>query len=186
MKRITGLIVVLFVLSSFQGMKLVKTKVDDSITISIPETFLPMTEAEINTKYVSTKPPVALFTDQSRMVDLGINVAFSRWRPEDLELMRSFYKSNIMGLYDEVQFITEEMREINGRQYAIFEFLSIVTDDENTAFDATNRSQYTYIQYTIVNYKTVLFNFSCPARLKGQWQQVAGQIMSTVKIAKNI
>jgi hypothetical protein len=186
MTRLTVIVPILFALSGFQNVKLVKTKVAEGITVEIPSSFISMTEAEINTKYISTKPPVALYTDQSRLVDFGVNVAFSRWRPEDIEMMKSFYKSNIMGLYDDVQFIKETTTEINGRTFAVFEFLSTVRDDNGSPLENKSVSQYTYIQYTIINYKTVLFNFSCPIRMRDQWQSVAAQIMESVKIEKNL
>jgi hypothetical protein len=167
-------------------MKLVKTKVNESITISLPEEFTAMTQTELNTKYVSAKAPVAVYTDYSKTVDLGINIAYSRWNPEDMEIMMSFYKSNIMGLYDEVQFITENIQEINGREFAIFEFLSKVNDTEGTSIDQSSVSKFIRIQYTIVQSKTVLFNFSCPERLKDKWAPVAKEILESVKISKTL
>ena len=145
-----------------------------------------MSNEDRNRKYVSSKDPVAVYTDLSRTVDLGVNVAYSRWNQEDLEMMKSFYKSNIMGLYDEVQFITEEIKEINGKEFAIFEFVSQVIDDEGTTVNQRAISKYVRIQYTIVKSKTVLFNFTCPARLKEKWAPVAKKIMESVKISKTL
>ncbi len=175
-----------FILSSFQHVKYVKTKVNDDITISLPDDFTLMSSEDRNRKYVSSKDPVAVYTDFSRTVDLGINVAYSRWNKEDLEIMKSFYKSNIMGLYDEVQFITEEIKEINGKEFAIFEFVSQVTDEEGTTINQSAISKYVRIQYTIVKSKTVLFNFTCPARQKEKWAPVAKKILESVKISKTL
>lgn len=167
-------------------MKLVKTKVNESITMSLPEEFTIMEQEELNRKYVSSKPPVAAYTDFSKTVDLGVNIAYSRWNAEDLEIMMSFYKSNIMGLYDEVQFITEEIQDIKGRQYVVFEFMSKVNDSEGTTIDQSSISKYVRIQYTIVNSKTVLFNFSCPGRMKEKWAQVAKESLESIKISKTL
>ena len=186
MKPLYLILLSIFFLSFSQGSKFTKTKVNDDITISLPEDFTLMSENDRNSKYVSSKAPIAVYTDFSRMVDLGINVAYSRWKQEDLEIMKSFYKSNIMGLYDEVQFINEEIREINGKEFAIFEFLSIVTDEEGSTIDQSSISKYIRIQYTIVNSKTVLFNFTCPARQKEKWAPVAHRILESVKISKTL
>ena len=91
-----------------------------------------------------------------------------------------------MGLYDEVQFITEKIQEINGRNYVVFEFLSKVNDTEGTTIDQSSISKFIRIQYTIVNYKTVLFNFSCPARVKDKWAPIAKESLESVKISKTL
>lgn len=184
--RATFLIIIFFAASSFQNVKLVKTKVNDSITLSLPQEFSLMTEEELNRKYVSAKVPLAVYTDFSKTVDLGVNIAYSRWNAEDLEIMMSFYKSNIMGLYDEVQFIAEAVREINGRDFVVFEFLSKVNDTEGTTIDNSSISMFVRIQYTIVKSKTVLFHFSCPERVKDKWAPIANEILESAKISKTL
>lgn len=186
MKIFLSFIFAVALLCSFQHVKYVKTKVNDDITLLLPQDFLLMTEADINSKYVSSKPPVAAYTDFTRNVDFGINVAYSRWNPGDLEIMRSFYKSNIMGLYDEVQFIKDEVEEINGREFAVFEFISSVRDDDESSISQNPISKYIRIQYTIVKSKTVLFNFTCPARQKDKWAPVAKEILESVKLSKTL
>jgi hypothetical protein len=145
-----------------------------------------MDQVELNRKYVSAKPAVAAYTDYSKEIDLGINIAYSRWNQEDLEIMKSFYKSNIMGLYNEVQFITENIQEINGRDFVVFEFVGSVIDTEGTSFVEGAINKFIRIQYTIVQGKTVLFNFSCPERVKEKWIPVVSQIMESVKISKTL
>ena len=172
--------------TSFQRVKLVKTKVNNDITILLPEEFTLMSQADLNLKYFSSKSPIAVYTDFSKSVDLGVNIAYSRWNPEDLEIMKSFYKSNIMGLYDEVQFIKEGIEEINGKDFAVFEFVSSVNDEEGTMIDQGSISKYVRIQYTIVKSKTVLFNFTCPARQQAKWAPIAQQILESVKISKTL
>ena len=165
---------------------MVKTKVSDSITMLLPQDFIPMSQQEINTKYVSAKPPVAAYTDYSREVDFGVNIAYSQWNPDDLEIMKSFYKSNIMGFYSEVQFITEDIIEINGRNFVVFEFLGNVIDEEGTTLNQGSISKFVRIQYAIVQGKTVLFNFSCSGRLKDHWAPLSKEMMESVKISKTL
>lgn len=186
MKLLFPLWISLFLLTSFQSIKYVKTKVNDAITMSLPQDFTLMSPTDLNSKYVSSKAPIAAYTDFSGTVDLGVNVAYSRWNREDLEIMKSFYKSTIMGLYDEVQFINEDIREINGRNFAVFEFLSRVVDEEGTTINPGAISKFVRIQYTIVESKTVLFNFSCPARQKDRWAPIAKEILESVKISKTL
>jgi len=171
----------------FQQMKYLKTKVNDNITLSLPEGFRLLEKSEIDRKYVAAKAPLAAFTDaMSGKVDIGVNVAFSQWNPEDLDIMKSFYKSNIMGLYDEVRFISEEIIEIDDEKYAVFEFISTVKDEEGTSFNQSATSMYTRIHYGIINRKTLLLNFSCPASQQNTWAPVAKYVLQSVKIKKTL
>ena len=186
MKQFFILFVSCILFISFQQVKYVKTKVNDDISLLLPSEFTLMSQADLNTKYASSKTPIAVYTDFSRYVDLGVNVAYSRWNEEDLEIMKSFYKSNIMGLYNEVQFIKEDIENINGKDFAVFEFISSVYDEEGAAPNQNAISKYVRIQYCISKSKTVLFNFSCPARQKDKWAPVAKQILESVKISKTL
>lgn len=187
MKSFSLAILIALVFMGFQEMKYIKTKVNDNISILLPEGFRLLDKSEIDRKYVAAKAPMAAYTDNmSGSIDIGVNVAFSQWNPEDLEIMRSFYKSTIMGLYDEVQFITEEVFEIDGRSFATFEFVSVVKDDAGTSMSEGATSKYTRIHYGIINHKTLLLNFTCPAIQKNKWAPVAKQVLESVKIGKTL
>jgi hypothetical protein len=186
MKNIKVLFILPLFLFAFQSVKLEKTKIGKSITVDLPDSFILMTQSEINLKYVSVREPLALYSDETRNVDLSVNVAFSKWNAGDLELMKSFYKSSIMGLYDEVHFVKERIEDINGRRFAVFEFVSAIRAESNSPISANVVGRYTYIQYAIVNGKTVLFNLSCPTRLKDKWAPIAQEIMNSVKIKDSL
>ncbi len=187
MRKIVFVLPLFFVfLSSFQEVKLVKTKIGDGITMQIPENFVLVSQQEVKQRNISDKDPLAYYTDQSGDVDFVVNMAFSRWRNSDIEMMRSFYKSNIMGLYDQVNFIRDEVDEINDRSFAVFEFVSKVEDERNLSISGNAISKYVYIEYAIINNKTVLFTFSCPARLKNYWEATARKMMNSVNISKTL
>ena len=175
------------ILASFQNnTKLVKKKIGDGITMEVPENFVLVSSEEMKQRTRSDDEPLAYYTDPSGDVDLVVNLAYSRWRSTDLEMMRSFYKSNIMGLYDHVNFTRDDIEEINGKQFAVFEFVSKIDDDRNVSISGNAITKYVYIQYAIVNHKTVLCTFSCPARLKNYWAETAGKMMHSVVISKTL
>lgn len=187
MKKAVFILPFIFVLlSSFQSAKLVKKKIGDAITMEIPEDFVLVSEQEVRQRNISDKQPLAYYTDQSGDVDLVINLAFSRWRSTDLEMMRSFYKSNILGLYDQVNFIRDDVEEVNGKSFAVFEFISKTEDERNLSIGGNAISKYVYIEYTIVNHKTLLCTFSCPAHLKDYWQGTAKKMMDSINISKTL
>ena len=186
MKPFLILLTSFILFTSFQKVKYVKTKVNNAVSLLLPEGFTLMSQADLLSRYDSDKAPVAVYTDFTRSVDLGVNVAYSRWNAEDIEIMQSFYKSTIMGLYDEVQFIKEDIYEINGKDFAVFEFVSSVRDDEGTTINQSPINKFIRIQYTIVKSKTVLFNFSCPANQRDKWAPIAKEILESVKISKTL
>lgn len=186
MKTIFILILSSSILFQLQQSKFVKTKVSDGISLLLPEDFMPVSQEDLARKYLSAKPPVALYTDYSRVVDFGVNVAYSKWNEEDLGIMQNFYKSNIMGLYNEVQFMNESIENIEGRDFAVFEYICSVYDEEETTINQGTISKYVRIQYAIVNNKTILFNFSCPASQKDKWAPISKEILKSVKISKTL
>jgi len=168
-----------------QPVELKKTKISDDISIELPTRFSPLTNQEINQKFISYRKPLAVYGDEARVVDFGVNVSFTSWGNEDLSLMKQFFKSSILNLYDTVVMLNEGMEEINGVQYAVFEFVSSVRGEENSFVHDDTISKYTYLQYALVNGKTLLFNISCPARARGKWAPVAHEMMHSIKIKKS-
>ncbi|MCV9389396.1 DUF1795 domain-containing protein [Reichenbachiella ulvae] len=170
--------------SFFQN--LTDTQVTENITMPIPSGFRPMTDDEIVSKYFTTKKPLVLYTDESLQVDLGVNQSVTQWAEKDVEIMASFQKSNIYNLYDDVQVISEGIKEVNGKQAAYMEFVSTIKPDENSFRDDGSIVKYTYIQYIIVGRHALVFNFTCPAAYKNEWQETAKKIMDGVSIKGKI
>jgi len=156
--------------------KLVKTKITQDITVSIPENFSVMTPEDVNQRYKSYRKPIALFTDPR-------NFSFSKWAVGDLEILAKFYKSSLLNLYTEVEFINEGMRSINGKEYVHFEFISTISSTEDNSMVIRNPiRKYTQLLYTVDKGRTIIFNFSCPAEQQLTWQLDASRIMASVNI----
>ncbi|MEQ8810023.1 MAG: hypothetical protein RIE59_13205 [Imperialibacter sp.] len=161
------------------------TKVTDYITVSLPSDFRPMNEQEINSKYVYTRRPMALYTDYGVTVDFGINRGNNQWAQGDLTILKDFYKANISSLYDEVSFTKDAIETINGREFAVFEFVAIVKPEEDAITNESALRTYSYIQYTIVNNQTLVFTLSSPYQHIRKWKDLAPRIMQSVSIKKN-
>ncbi|MDP4680044.1 MAG: hypothetical protein NWS46_06710 [Cyclobacteriaceae bacterium] len=161
-------------------------KINESISMSIPQDFRPMTNDEIADRYFTTKRPMALFTDPSLTADLGVNKSITNWAEKDIEIMKSFQKSSIYSLYDNINMLSEGIQEVNGRKFAYFEFVSSVKDEDNAFVRKGDINKYTYIQYAIINGQSLVFNFTCPSRNKDMWQEKVGQIMKSIELKKNL
>ncbi|MDN5216243.1 hypothetical protein QQ020_29515 [Fulvivirgaceae bacterium BMA12] len=176
------LILIIPILSAKAQPALVKTKIGEEITISMPEELVPMTEEDFASKFISPKKPIAVYTNGQRVVEFSINESNTTWEEKDLALMKSFYKSSILSLYDQVKFLQEKILEINKKRFVIFEFSSQVKGNKASLVDQRDIKKYTYIQYTIKNGKTVLLNFNCPLRDQQYWQPVVHQMMGSIRI----
>lgn len=174
------------IFSTFQSNDLTKVSVTEEITMMIPSQFRLMTDDEIASRYFSTKRPIAIYTDQSVTIDLGVNKSVTQWSAEDLEIMVSFQKSNIYNFYDEIEMISQGIKEVNGKKAAYFEFVSTVKpDNNNQSFRSQSAvKKYTYIQYMIVGKHSWLFNFTSPIQLQNQWQPQLADIMNSVEFIK--
>lgn len=159
---------------------MVKTEVAENIFLSLPSTFRPMTDDEISGKYFSMQRPMAMYTDQNLLVDIGVNLSSSRWSENDISIMKSFQKSNIYSLYDEVEMISEGQKEVNGKNFVYFEFVSTVKGDKSSIKNNRAIKKYTLIQYLVKNGQSLVFNFTCPAAIQSKWQATAQDIMNSV------
>lgn len=175
----------LVMFSSFQQVPLKKQKLNDKITISLPETFRTMTDEEVVSSYTMYRKPLALFLDiQDPKVHLGVNVSASRWRNSDLPMLKEFYKATILDLYSEVDFVQDKIIESDGKSFAVFEFTSAVkpTDKEQSIIETSPIRRYYYIQYTVVDGEVIIFNFNAPIRVQLYWADIASKIMSSIRI----
>ena len=182
--RWTSLLLV--VLSSFTlaSGDLVRTDIYEGVSLSLPKVFHPMSEALLREKYVAARRPLAAYTDPNQQVAFGLNVSNTRWQAGDLAMLKDFYRASLLELYDEVDFLTESVEEIRGREFVIFEFVSVVRPDENETSFVNQKPirQYTYVQYTIRQQKTWVLDFSVPARAQDEWQETARRMMSSVRM----
>jgi hypothetical protein len=165
--------------------KLVKTKLTKEIIVYLPADFTPMTDDDLAKKYFTYRKPTAMYTNPDRVVDFGLNITETRWRQEDLPLLKKFYKSGIAKMYSNVNFIQDTIQTINKRDYVVFEFVSELKDeDANSARRGTGVKQYSYMQYTVKDNRVHVFNFTCPSQIRPRWQETAHAIMQTIKISE--
>ena len=161
--------------------KLVRTKIDNGISFGLPSNMHAMTDVEIASKYVSYRDALGFYTDEDRMADFIINHSATPWSPNDIEMLKDVYKSSIYNLYTEVDMIREEIREVHGRKFIIYEFISSVSE-ENSMVQKADIVAYNFVGYTIVKNKVYVFTFSCPKRLQPKWQNTAQAMMDSIKI----
>jgi hypothetical protein len=166
----------------FSQSKLVKTKVADGITVSMPSELTPMTPDDIVQRYPSVRAPLAAYTNRNRTADFSINTSATQWPDDNTELAQKFFKSGITNLFDRVDFIDQGVKEINKRKFIFFEFESRVNGNRMKEGEQSAVFRYTYIQYLIKKDRAIVFSFSCPKDLKSEWQPIVHAMMTSVKL----
>ncbi len=166
-------------LFSFTADELVKVKLNKEVTVYIPESFTPMTAEDMKIRYQSYRVPLALYTDDSRLVEFGVNRSFTQWQENDLAMMGKFYEASLSELYDKVTYIDKGIKEVNGHQFVYFEFNSLVYP-ENDYQDSVKK--YTYLMYALSEGASYIFNFTCEKSLQKKWQPTAQKVMSQIQL----
>jgi hypothetical protein len=161
--------------------KLVKVKVSDTITVSIPKGWMPMDALDFTQRYPSVRAPLAGYTNEERTIDFSVNVSATQWPDTDLELAQKFFKAGVLNMFDRVEMIKEGIYEVNKKKFIFFEFDSRINGRQQEGLqDPVLR--YTYIQYLIEPGKALVFSFNCPRRQKEEWQETARVMMKSIKV----
>src|SRR5688500_6532871 len=118
------------VLSGFDQPKLIKTKVAEGISASIPQGWRPMDGLDFTERYPSVRAPLAAYTNPDRTVDFSVNISATRWPDGNLEIASKFFKSSLTNMFDRVTMIDEGIHEVNGKKLIYFEFESRVNGNK--------------------------------------------------------
>ncbi|MCU0420904.1 MAG: hypothetical protein MUC38_14730 [Cyclobacteriaceae bacterium] len=162
--------------------KLVKVKVNDSITVSLPAELKPMTPEDIALRYPSVRAPLGAFTNPDRVVDFSVNISATQWPDMNHEMAAQFFKASVFHMFDRTQMLEEGIHEIHGQKYIYFKFESRVNGTKGIAGEQPPILKYTYIQYLLGSERTLVFTFTCPREQKLEWQKVSEEVMKSIKI----
>jgi hypothetical protein len=161
--------------------KLMKVKVNDALTISVPREWNPMDAMDFTQRYPSVRAPLAAYTNVDRTIDFSVNISATQWPDKDAELAQKFFKASLMTMFDRVEMIDEGVREVNKKKFIFFEFDSRINGTRQEG-QKDPVLRYTYIQYLLQADKTLVFSFNCPRREKQEWQETARLMMNSVKV----
>ncbi len=162
--------------------KLVKTKVDDNITIYVPQLMIPMTPEDLAQRFPSVRAPLAAFTDMDRAAEFSVNISATRWPDGNIEMAKGFFKSALVNLYDRVDMINEGVIELHKKKFAFYEFESRINGDKYKQGLKDPVLSYTYTQYYVDKKRTLVFTFSCPRAMKDEWVATVHDMMAKVRV----
>jgi hypothetical protein len=169
-------------LISFDQPKLVKVKVNDDITISIPKEWQPMDELDFTERYPSVRAPLAAYTNTERTIDFSVNISATRWAEADLEMAGEFFKASIRNMFDRVEMLDEGIREVNGKSFVFFKFESRVNGNRTDIGNTDPVLKYSYLHYLVQPQRTLVFSFNCPRRNRQEWEKVSDAMMKNIRV----
>ncbi|MBC6697519.1 hypothetical protein [Hymenobacter sp. BT190] len=177
--RLAPLLLAVLLLAAFAAPKLKKTAITKSLTVGVPEGFQALPDDGIAAKYPSPRKPLAVFSNNSGRVDFSVAQKPSTFTSRDYALLLKIYKASIQNMYSKVEFLSEDIRTINKRDFVALEFVSTVADTRRTSNLAPIR-RYQMVQYTITGDQLTVFTFVAPADEQPQWQPTARAVMNSI------
>jgi len=181
MRYLAFLAIILLAGVAFAQPKLKKTQISKEISVLLPQDFTPLTDDAIARKYPASTKPLAVYTSPNGQIDFSVTQKRSQFQAQDLSMLREFYKANLLERFTKVDFIRQEVAQVKGKDYIIFEFVSTVADERGT----TNLGQvqkYSIVQYTIQGDQLLIFTMHAPFMLKNDWQPIMRQVMSSINL----
>lgn len=178
--KITAFLLLLLSLTAFAPKpKLTATKLGTGLTVGVPAGFTPLPDDGIAVKYPSPRKPLAVFSNPSGRVDYSVAVRPTTFESFDYGVLLKIYKSSIQRLYSKVDFLKEDIRTVNGRDFIYFEFVSSVTDARRNSQLAPIK-KYQVVQYAIQGQQLYVYTFVAPAEEQAQWQPTAQAVMDAI------
>ncbi|MHA6246860.1 hypothetical protein ACXYMU_02910 [Pontibacter sp. CAU 1760] len=166
---------------AFAQPKLKKIQLSKNLTVMLPRDFTPLSDDGIARKYPASTKPLAVYTSPNELVDFSVTQKKSGFRAQDLDMLREFYKANLLETFSKVDFIRQEVTKVKGQDFIVFEFVSSVEDERGTT-NLAPMQKYSIVQYTIVGNQLMIFTLHTPFVMKNEWQQPAREIMGSIQM----
>jgi len=177
-----AMVSIFLLLGAAEKPKLVKTKVNENLSIMVPKEWIAMDGMDFTQRYPSVRAPLAAYTNQERTVDFSVNISATQWPDANLEMSKKFFKASLMNMFDRVDILDEGIHEVSKKKLIFFEFESRVEGNKKNQELKDPILKYTYVQYLIEPNRTLVFSFNCPRRMKDEWQETAHAMMSGLKL----
>ena len=175
------LTIILLTGAALADTKLKKVQITKEISVMLPQDFTPLPDDGIARKYPAATKPLAVYTSPNGQIDFSVTQKRSQFKPSDLDMLREFYKAALLEKFTNVDFIRDEVVEIKGQNFIVFEFVSTLTDQRAGSMLAPVQ-KYSTIQYTIQGNQLLIFTLHTPFVLKKDWQPTARKIMDSIKV----
>ncbi|MBF9253480.1 hypothetical protein I2I11_09270 [Pontibacter sp. 172403-2] len=161
--------------------RLRKVEISKEISAMLPQDFTLLSDDWIARKYPAPVKPLAVYSDPNGRIDFSVTQKPSQFKPQDLKMLLAFYKANLLETFTKVDFIRQEVTQVKGKDFIVFEFVSTLAD-ERAGSSLAPVQKYSIIEYTIQNGQLLIFTLHTPLNMKNEWQNTVRDIMASVKV----
>jgi hypothetical protein len=145
---------------------------DDHLKILLPQSFKQMSDQELATKYPrSGSLPQEAYSNESGTVSLAFNHTSNKLSPADLPDFRQSFARQFKGTLG-IEFKGSSIKNINGRDFAILEFIS----------PAMDTNIYNLMFLTSLDNRLLICTFNCVQSEMGKWKPTSQQILNSVQV----
>lgn len=176
------LLSILLAFSSFEEPKLKRIKATENISVMLPATWHPMDELDFSERFPSVRAPLFAYTDEDRQLSFSINISATQWPDANANIAQRFFKASLFNMFDKVEIVREGIRTVNKKQFIFFEFESTVRGNARELDQQSSIMRYTSIAYLVQPERTLVFSFTCPRRLRQDWEATALRIMESIRV----
>lgn len=162
--------------------KLTTVKLASGLSVGVPVGFAALPDDGIAAKYPSPRKPLAVYSNPSGRVDFSVAQRPTMFLSSDYAVLLKIYKASIQRLYSKVEFLTEDIRTVNGRDFVSFEFVSTLGDNRMGKSQLAPIRRYQAVQYAIKDDLLYVFTFVAPAEEQAQWRPTAQAVMSAIAL----
>ena len=113
---------------AFAQPKLKKVQITKELSVMLPQDFEPLPIEEIAREYPASVKPLAVYTSLNGQVDFSVTQKPTQFRQQDLDMLREFYKANLVETFTKIDFLRQEVTEVKGQKFIVFEFVSRLGD----------------------------------------------------------
>lgn len=175
-------------LFSFTLGKYQVVKPGKGVSIEIPKKFVEMNKENVVKTYGMHSLPLAVYTDESGYTSLSVNMKKDTIKYKgkkgiknfDPLMERMFLKSTIRQTFTDVNFITDTLFSINGKNIVWSEFTGTLAGEDSKG-RPTKSKYYNFIMHGFVKNKKYIFNFSSPQDEQAKYQKVGRYIIQNIK-----
>ena len=160
--------------------KLTTVKLASGLSVGVPVGFAALPDDGIAAKYPAPRKPLAVYSNPSGRVDFSIAQRPTTFLSSDYAVLLKIYKASIQRLYSKVEFLTEDIRTVNGRDFVSFEFVSTLGDNRMGKSQLAPIRRYQAVQYAIKDDLLYVFTFVAPAEEQAQWQPTGQAVMGAI------
>jgi hypothetical protein len=142
------------------------------IRVLMPKSFKQMSDQELEIKYPrSGSLPQEAYSNESGTVSLAFNHTSNKLSPADLPDFRQSFARQFKGTLG-IEFKGSSIKNINGRDFAILEFIS----------PAMDTNIYNLMFLTSLDNRLLICTFNCVQSEMEKWKPTSQQILNSVQV----